>query len=343
MSSKANTPAVVRLSDLKTGERGTFFAVLAERTRHSTQNDRPYYSCKFRDIHRTASYMVWHDSPHFRECDSSWEPGHFFKLQAIYSEHSKYGPQLESVEKIRFVNDRDKADGFDPAELVARSRSDPDEMLRELLAFIRETIADEPLRRLACGLIERHGDRLKRLPAHEKRFYPFAGGLLEHTLSVARMATQLADFFRDRYPDLKPPINKDLVAAGAVLHDIGHVAELEPSDSPFDRPKPTIEGRLVGHLVLGRDLVRDAAREQVDLNPELLRLLEHLIVTHLDLPEWGPPRTSFIPEALILFFADGLDARMEMFARCLMNDSSAGPFTERDGLLGQRLLKGRDV
>jgi len=345
MSSKPNLPTattVVRLSDLKPGERGTFFAVLAERARHSTQNDRPYYSCKFKDARRTASYMVWHDNPHFRECDSSWEPGHFFKLQAVFGEHPKYGPQLE-IEKIRFVNDRDKADGFDPGDLVARSRSEPDEALRDLLDFIRETITDEPLRRLTLGLVERYGDRLKQLPAHEKRFYPFPGGLLEHTLSVARMATQLSDFFRDRYAGLKPPINKDLVAAGAVLHDIGHVAELEPADSPFDRPKPTIEGRLVGHLFLGRDLVRDAARVQGDLNPELLRLLEHLIVTHLDLPEWGPPRTAFIPEALILFFADGLDARMEMFARCLMNDPSAGPFTERDGLLGQRLLKGRDV
>jgi len=339
----SSRPTIRRLSDLKPGDRSTFFAVLAERTRSNSHANRPYYTCRFKDLRRTVTYMVWSDGAHFAACDSEWQAGQFFKIQALYGEHPKYGAQLEDVEKIRYANDRDTADGFDPTDLVEQSRSDADGMLRELLAFVQETITDEPLRRLTAALVERHGDRLKRLPAHEKRFYPFVGGLLEHTLSVARMAVQLADYFRNRYPDLKPPINKDLVAAGAVLHDIGHVAELEPSAGLLDRPRPTIEGRLVGHLFLGRDLVRDAAREQGDLNPELLRLLEHLIVTHLDLPEWGSPRQAFIPEALILYYADGLDAKMEMFVRCLTRDASAGPFTERDGLLGQRLLKGPEV
>ena len=91
-----------------------------------------------------------------------------------------------------------------------------------------------------------------------------------------------------------------------------------------------MDGRLFGHLFLGRDLVRDAAREQGDVNPELLRLLEHLIVTHLNLPEWGSPRLPLIPEVLILHHADDLDAKMEMYVRCLTRRPGAGPFTERD-------------
>ena len=343
MSSQPTRPAIVRLSELKPRERGVFFAVLAERTKSLSQSNKPYFTCKFKDLRRTVTYMVWLDGAHYSACDSEWQPGQFFKINAIYEEHPRYGPQIVDVEKIRRVIDRDAADGFDPGNLVERTRFDPDALLRDLLGFVQEMISDEPLRRLTLGLIECHGDRFKRLPAHEKRFYPYAGGLLEHTLSVARSAVRLADYYRERFPDLRPPINRDLVAAGAVLHDIGHVAELVPGSTPFDPPRPTIDGRLVGHLFLGRDLVRDAAREQGDLNPELLVLLEHLIVTHLDLPEWGAPRHAYIPEALILFFADGLDAKMEMFARCLTQDLSAGPFTERDGLIGHRLLKRRDV
>jgi 3'-5' exoribonuclease len=343
MSLQPTRPAIVRLSDLKPRERGTFFAVLAERTKGVSQSSKPFYTCKFKDLRRTVAYMVWLDGAHYSACDSEWQPGQFFKINAVYEEHPRYGPQIADVEKIRQVMDRDAQDGFDPADLVERTRFDPDALLRDLREFVRETIADEPLRRLTLGLIERHGDQFKRLPAHEKRFYPYAGGLLEHTLSVARAAVQLADYYRARYPGLRPPINRDLVAAGAVLHDIGHAAELMPGAGLFDPPRPTIDGRLVGHLFLGRDLVRDAAREQGDLNPELLILLEHLLVTHLDLPEWGPPRQAFIPEALILFFADSLDARMEMFVRCLTHDGSAGPFTDRDGLIGHRLLKQRGV
>jgi 3'-5' exoribonuclease len=132
----------------------------------------------------------------------------------------------------------------------------------------------------------------------------------------------------------------DLIVAGAVLHDIGRVLELEARAAVFE---PTVPGRLLGHLFLGRDLVRDTARELGDVDPDLLRLLEHLIVTHLNLPEWGSPRLPLIPESLILHHADDLDAKMEMYARCLTRDREEGPFTARDPVLGRQLYKGRKL
>jgi 3'-5' exoribonuclease len=153
----------------------------------------------------------------------------------------------------------------------------------------------------------------------------------------------LADHFRAMYPDLRPPLNRDVIAAGAVLHDIGRAAEFGPAATPFEPVEATVDGRLFGHLFLGRDLVRDAAREQGDVNPELLRLVEYLIVTHLVLPEWGSPRLPQIPEVLILHHADDLDAKMEMFVRCLTKDTADGPFTARDSSLNRQLFKGRGV
>src|SRR5262249_25861582 len=142
------------------------------------------------------------------------------------------------------------------------------------------------------------------------------------------------------YTELKPPLNKGLVVAGAILHDIGRVAEF---DDNVVSPQPTVPGRLFGHLFLGRDLVREAAASIEGLNPELLRLLEHLIVSHLNHPEWGSPRLPLIPESLILHHADDLDAKLEMYARCLSHDRGQGPFTERDPVLNRQLLKGRSV
>src|SRR5262249_54768907 len=107
--------------------------------------------------------------------------------------------------------------------------------------------------------------------------------------------------------------------------------------------QPTIPGRLLGHLFLGRDLVRDAARELGDINPELLQMLEHVIISHLNHPEWGSPRLPLVPECLILHHADDMDAKLEMYLRCLDRDQEPGPFTARDPVLGRKLLKGRTM
>src|SRR5207237_3057302 len=159
-------------------------------------------------------------------------------------------------------------------------------------------------------------------------------------VSVTHSCLHLAEKYAIHYPDLQPPLNVNLIVAGAILHDIGRVQEF---DGNLIAPEPTIPGRLLGHLFLGRDLVRDTARELGDVDPELLQMLEHLIVSHLNLPEWGSPRLPLIPEALILHHADDLDAKLEMYVRCLTRDAAAGPFTDRDPVLGRQLYKGRGV
>src|SRR5262249_45521950 len=189
-----------------------------------------------------------------------------------------------------------REDGFDPAQLVEHSRFKPEEMLAELRQLAGQHIADEPLRRLVLMLLERHSAALCRLPATVDRFYPFVGGLVEHLLSVTKTCLWLVERYRDYYTDVKPPLNKDLVVAGAILHDIGRVVELDEAAPLTQTPQPTVPGRLFGHVLLGQDLVREAAREQGDVNPELVRLLEHIIISHLTLPEWGSPRLPLVPE-----------------------------------------------
>jgi 3'-5' exoribonuclease len=87
--------------------------------------------------------------------------------------------------------------------------------------------------------------------------------------------------------------------------------------------------------------VRDVARELGDVDAELVQLLEHILLSHLEHPQWGSPRLPLIPECLIIHHADDLDAKLEMYARCLSKDSEEGPFTARDPILGRRLYKGR--
>jgi 3'-5' exoribonuclease len=332
-------PSVVRLHELTPGQHADFFARLAERNKSATRDGKPFYTCRFRDLKRTVGFMVWADGGFYDQCESEWKVGQFFKIRGTFGEHERYGPQIE-VQQIRLVTDADRADGFDPAEFVEGSRFDADALLGELKAEVEKHIADEPLRRLVLTILERHAEPLKRLPATQRHFYPFPGGLLEHTLSVTRSCIDLAERYAARYPDLQPPLNRDLVTAGAVLHDIGRVLEL--TDDLLD-VRRTAAGGLLGHLFLAQNLVRDTARELGDVNPELLLLLEHIIISHLNHPEWGSPRLPLLPECLILHHADDLDAKLEMYTRCLAKDKADGPFTDRDPALGRQLFKGRGV
>jgi 3'-5' exoribonuclease len=333
-------PALVRLSDLTPGQYADFFALLADKTREVTSAGQPYFRCRFQDARRAVTFMAWADSTWYAPCERDWQPGQFYKLRAIYDEHEQYGPQLTRLYNIRPVNDADRADGFESAQLVEGPRRDPAAMLVELKDLVGAHLADEPLRRLVLGLLDARAEPLQRLPATRDRYYPFPGGLLEHTLSVTASALQLAERYAAYYPELSPPLNRDLVTAGAALHEIGRVLEFGPE---AQAPALTVPGRLAGHLILGRDLVRDAARSQGDVHPELVLLLEHVILTHLGLPEWGSPRLPLVPECLIVHHACDLDAKLEVFARCLSRDQAPGPFTERDPFLGRQLLKGRSI
>lgn len=332
-------PVIQRLCDLKPGQTADCFVLLAERTKGSTREGKPYYSCRFRDARRTAAAMIWADGVWFEACEGDWKPGQAYKVRVKYSEHDRYGPQVE-LQNIRPVSDADLADGFDASEFVEASRRDPEAMFAELITLAKENIADEPLRRLVEVILENHASALKRLPATVRQFYPFAGGWLEHVLSVTQSCLMLVEKYAAYYTELRPALNKDLVVAGAILHDIGRAREL--NDDPLT-PQRTVAGHMVGHLILGRDIVRDAARELGDVNPELVQMLEHIILTHLTLPEWGSPRLPLIPEVLILHHADDLDAKMEMYVRCLAKDQAVGDFTDRDPVLGKQLFKGRSV
>lgn len=334
-------PTLTPLHQLTPGPPADFFALLSEKQKGTTRDGKPYFALKFRDLRRTVGVMVWQDAKEFAAAEG-WQPGGFFKIRGTYTEHEKYGPQVELVQ-IREVKESDRADGFREADFYDRSRFDSDVMLGELRALAEREIKGEPLRRLTVELLDTHAKPLKQLPASDRRFYPFPGGWLEHVLNVTRNCVWLADRYTSHYPDLTPPLNRDLIVAAAILHDIGRVAELGVPDVPGQPAEPTVDGRLFGHILLGRDLIRTAAAKLPELNPELLTLLEHVVVSHLSLPEWGSPRLPAIPEVLILHHADDLDAKMEMYARCLTRDTSAGPFTDPDPILKKPLLKKREV
>jgi 3'-5' exoribonuclease len=186
------------------------------------------------------------------------------------------------------------------ADFLPASERDTKEMLEEL----HELIAGVKDPALGALLNEFFGDEefakaFVRCPAAVSLHHAFLGGLLEHTLAVARMALDVAN----RYPVL----DRDMFLAGALLHDLGKVYEIEHVRA-F---KYSDRGQLLGHLTIGAEEIAKRAGEIKDFPPEKLMQIQHLILSHHGQFEFGSPKLPMTAEAMALHYLDNLDAKME--------------------------------
>jgi 3'-5' exoribonuclease len=328
------TLAIVALSEMTNGQEADLFVLLTAKEELTTRDGKPYFKVAFRDHGREVNFPIWGDSAWAIDCKEKWQAGKFYKVRAIYRD-TNYGPQLE-IRKIRETNDGDAADGFHPGMCSPQSRFNAQEMFAELVEIAREKIEDPALRSLVLDLLETHHEQLLTLPAATHNHHAYLAGWVEHVLSVTKTCVYLADKYDEYYPTMQPRLNKGLVIAGGILHDIGKLREIEevPTGAEY-----TASGNLIGHILQGRDIVREAAANR-EIAPETLLRLEHIIVSHQRLPEWGSPKPPMTPEALLVHYADDIDAKYHMMVEILRDGSTAGPITSRKNVLGQKLYRG---
>lgn len=325
---------IVPLFELGEGQEADFFALLSEKQELKTRDGKPYYRVTFRDARREVSFPIWSDSPLAEACRSEWSPGGFYKMRALLRQ-TTYGPQLE-IKKIRPVEDGDKKDGFDPLMCQPTSRFDAVEMFAELMNLIESRIENAGLKKLVVDIMEQNREQLLLWPAAKRNHHAFVSGYLEHVLNVTRTCCHLADKYAELYNELDPPLNKDVVVAGAALHDIGKLRELETGPGGADY---TPAGNLIGHVLQGRDIVREMAAGR-NIDPDIMLRLEHVIVSHQRLPEWGSPKPPMTPEALIIHHADDLDAKMQMIVGLLQTEAASGPMTSKKNAMNQQFYRG---
>jgi 3'-5' exoribonuclease len=254
---------------------------------------------------------------------SQFEAGEFVAVQA---KGNLFNQRLELVvDKIRRVIPEDAAAGFREEDCIPCSPRPIDEMWTELDGRIR-SVESPVIRDLLTRIVTRYGDRLRIWPAARQVHHAYRSGLLEHVLKIMDIAVFLADTY-----DLR----RDLVIAGALLHDLGKLQELQYNVA-IDY---SLEGNLVGHIVIGAGMLRDEVRDIPDFPPELALELEHLILSHHGSKELGSPVPPMTPEAFVLAAADDMDAKMHQVRRHLRDDNSPGRFTRYHRYLERVLLK----
>lgn len=201
-----------------------------------------------------------------------------------------------------------------PADYLPVSKYDNDVMYKEVLAFV-DSIQNSYLKKLLQELFVKDMDfvtAFRQSSAAKTVHHGFVGGLMEHTLSV----TRLCNYYCTAYPLLQ----RDLLITAALCHDIGKTREL----SLFPENDYTDDGQLLGHIVIGTELLGEIIRRIGGFPPVLAGELKHCILAHHGEFEYGSPKKPAIMEAAALNFADNTDAKMQTFAELLENTNEQG-------------------
>lgn len=293
------------IKDLKEGDRISDIYLCKHKQAAVTKNGKPYENVILQDKTGTIDAKVW--EPNSQGVDD-YDTMDYID---VYGDVTSFQGSLQvNVKRIRVCREEE----YDPADYLPVSSKDIDAMYQELLTLI-QSIRTDCYRQLLELLFVKDADfarRFRNSSAAKTVHHGFVGGLLEHTLSVAK----LCDYYCKAYPIL----NRDLLLTAAICHDIGKTREI----SPFPENDYTDDGQLLGHIVIGSQMVAERAAGIPGFPHGQLSQLQHCILAHHGKYEFGSPKTPAIIEALALNYADDTDAKLETFKEILENNQGNG-------------------
>ena len=280
------------IETLREGERINDVYLCKYKQSAVTKNGKPYENVILQDKTGTIDAKIW--EPNSMGIDD------FEALDyvAVVGDVSSFQGALQvSIKRVRKVHEGE----YEPSNYLPVSEYDIEEMYEQLLGFVK-AIKNPYLAQIVNHFFVEDTDFIKRFQfssAAKSVHHGFVGGLLEHTLSVLK----LCQFYVKQYPIL----NEDLLYTAALCHDIGKVYEL----SAFPENDYTDDGQLLGHIVMGCEMVGEQIRKIPGFPPKLGNELKHCILAHHGELEFGSPKKPALVEAVALNFADNTDAKME--------------------------------
>jgi 3'-5' exoribonuclease len=308
-----------RIAEIDASSSGTGYFLCARKERR-TGRTGAFLVLALQDVSGEIAAKVFQD---VEANDAQFDVGEFV---AVQGHGNLFNQRLELiVDRIRRVIPEDAERGFRAEDCIPCSPRPVEEMWQELGGRLA-SVGDPQLRALLTLFVERNAERLRLWPAARMVHHAYRSGLLEHILKIMDVAVFLADQYGAR---------RDLLIAGALLHDIGKLRELN-YDVAIDY---SVEGNLVGHIAIGVGMLRDLVREIPDFPRELETELEHLILSHHGEKDLGSPVVPMTVEAFILAATDDLDAKLHQVRRHLSADDSTNRFTAYHRYLERALFK----
>lgn len=301
------------INELREGNRMTGVYLCKHKQSAVTKNGKNYENVILQDKTGTIDAKIWEpNSVGIEEFEA-------MDYVDVVGDVTSFAGSLQvSIKRARKVQEGD----YNPADYLPASRYDVENMYGQLLNYVKSVKNPYLSQLLAYYYVndESFVKTFKKSSAAKNVHHGFIGGLLEHTLSV----TRLCEYYTNTYPVL----NRDLLITAAIFHDIGKTREL----SAFPQNDYTDDGQLLGHIMIGAEMVHDAAKTIPGFPEKLENELKHCILAHHGELEYGSPKKPALAEAMALNLADNTDAKMETMTEILEN---AG---ENQGWLGYNRL-----
>jgi 3'-5' exoribonuclease len=281
------------IADLQNGMMVKDIFLVSEIQKRMTKDGSPYLTMTLMDKTGPMKAILWAFS---EQEHSAVKKGDFIEAKGVVGEYNNT-LQMRLLSLTQVAEDKVSKDDF-----LRATEKDREQLFAKVKSILSE-VADPYLKRLVdLFLSDREFiDRFLRAPAANTMHHPFIGGLLEHTHNVVRVCKALTFVY--------PQADGDLLVCGAFLHDIGKVTEYN-----YEKViEFSTAGKLKGHLVIGAEMLREKASKIPNFPPDLLLKVEHLILSHHGIKEWGSPVEPMTFEASLLHFVDNMDAKSQMF------------------------------
>ena len=314
----------IYLKDIKQGDKVVSSFLVTEKNMAFSQKGFPYLTVQLKDKSGGIEGKVWDNALDF---DRQFKKGDIIFIEGRAASY-KNSIQISIIDIKKIAWEE-----VEPADYLPAVNGDVNVMFNEMICYI-EKVNDKYLRALLNSFFqeEKTISLFKRAPAAKGFHHIYLGGLLEHTLSVVRLLEKVSD----HYPDL----NKDMIIAGGILHDIGKIYEFS-YDNIIDYSD---EGRLIGHIVMGVEMINKNIAVIPDFPVQLALELRHIILSHHGEFEFGSPKRPKTLEALVVHYIDDMDAKFNAF-HTLLTDSTKpdSDWTSYNRFLERFLYKKKNV
>jgi 3'-5' exoribonuclease len=307
------------INELKEGDSIRAVYLCKTKATAETRNGKPYDKVMLQDKTGMLDAKIWDpNSQGIADYDAK-------DFVEIVGDVTTYNNNLQmNIRQLRVAGEGE----YDPADYMPTSEKSVSSMYQDLLAFIGQ-ISNPYLRQAVEYYYVNDAEFIQVFQGHSAAksvHHGFAGGLLEHTLSILR----LCEYFANSYSIL----NRDLLYAAALFHDIGKTKEL----SAFPDNDYTDDGQLLGHIVIGVEMISEAVRSIPEFPPRLASELKHCVVSHHGELEFGSPKKPAMPEAFALNLADNADAKLQTLTE-LFKDKNGNEWIGYNRMLETNLRK----
>ena len=291
---------MIYLAEVKEGERIQEVYLCVTKQVLKTRAGKTYYSMTLQDKSGIMDAKIWD----LTDAVGHFEAGDFIKIDG--SVVSFQNANQLNVRRVR----RSEEGEYDPSNYIPTSKKNVDEMVQQFLGYVK-SLKNQYIKALAEEFFVKDESFIKRFKKHtaaKSVHHNFQGGLLEHTLGIL----QICDFLAGQYEVL----DRDVLMIGAMLHDIGKMQEL----SDFPLVDYTDEGNLVGHIVIGVEQINEKIKAIAGFPADLANIIRHMVLSHHGELEYGSPKKPALIEAVVLHYADNIDAKIMTF-RTLLEES----------------------